>query len=181
MRATPTPTSPASVAGRRYVAPTPSTCWPTLAVRRGCERLRHSLFCSLDDQAGIVMGIDRGYRPGLTEDGGDALAVDPQHKARIALVVDRLRQAGDRCGIGLRLGQPLGSLGMSDLQRAVCLLVGALSEFLRVGTSVGHRLIGLLAGGQYCVERVDGRCGQARLHINPRHFDTDTHTRSVQL
>ena len=75
------------------------------------------------------MGIDRRHRTGLLENARHALAVDPQQQAGVALVLDRLRKAGDGSGVGLRLGQPFGGLRVSDLQQAVGLLIGVLVVF----------------------------------------------------
>ena len=62
---------------------------------------------------------------------------------------------------------------MGLLNRAVGFLGGVLGRFSGIVARVGHGFVGLLAGRQHRVKRVDGRARQTRLHIDPHHLQTN--------
>lgn len=88
-------------------------------------------------------------------------------------------QHGGRVGAGL--GQTFAGLRVGHLAGSIGLFVGHLGDFFGVGARIGDCLVSLLTGRQNRVERADGGIRQARLHIDPRHFNTDTLPRCLQF
>ncbi|MNY22099.1 hypothetical protein D3C86_1556860 [compost metagenome] len=60
---------------------------------------------------------------------------------------------------------------MSDLQRAVGLFVGRLSQFFGFSARVRHRFIGLLTGGEHGIKGIHRGPWQTRLDVNASDFD----------